>query len=170
MLKNLLLYRMILFNLLGLAVLIVSFSQGWIQYVFKSDHSHITYVIAGLFIVGIVGTFHRASKVSKALNILKTGIPSPALREDVQKMPIKNGYLHTIMESLTAIGIAGTVIGMLIMMKDLDLANPDLGQLVKNLGIAFMCTLVGVSTTVWTSFNVRMLDTATNLLIKDSTP
>lgn len=173
MLKNLLLYRMTLTNLMVLAVIITTLSQGWLQLVFKSDTSHLTYAIAGLYAIGVIGCFHRATKVSQALNLLKTkrswsGEEKKEFQNDVAKMPIKNGYLHTITENLTSVGLAGTIIGLMIMFRGLNLDAPSFPDLVQHMGTAFMCALSGVTTTALMAFNVRMLDTATNLLIKDA--
>lgn len=169
MLNNLLIYRMLLVNFCLFLVLGYLASKGTIQYVFANDHSGITYVITGIFTVGLVGTFHRAIKTSKALNQLKEySIENEApvwLKNNVAKMPVKNAYLHTIMNILTGLGIIGTTIGMAAMLG--QMANMSQDAIVHGASIAFMCTLVGLSTAIWTEINVRMLDTATNLLVKD---
>lgn len=167
MLKNLLIYRMFLFNVVMFALLGVGYFMGFTQLVFTSDHTYVTSVIAGLFLLGLVGSFNRAIKVGEALNTLKTG--GKVDRADILKMPIKNAYLSTILNSLTGLGILGTVAGMYIMSHNVDLQSANAAQaLLGNLGIAFMCTFAGISTTIWLEFNVRMLDTATALLVKDS--
>jgi hypothetical protein len=168
MLKNLLIYRMVLTNLVGFIALIALQTQGYVTYVFANDHSHVSYLIATLFLVGLVGTFNRAWKVSEALNVIKeTGPAGPSLRATILKMPIKNGWLTTLMNSLTGIGIVGTVIGMSLMFAGLT-DGASTTEVLKGASVAFMCTLLGVGLTVWTEFNVRMLSTATDLLIKDS--
>lgn len=167
MLKNLLIYRMTLFNIIVAALLVVGAFNGYTQLVFTSDHSHVTYVIAGLFLTGLLGCYARAFKVSSALNGLKSGARLD--RKDISKMPTKNAYLSTILNSLTGLGILGTVAGMYIMSNSVDLSSDTAAQaLLGNLGIAFMCTFAGIFTTIWLEFNVRMLDTATSLLVKDS--
>ena len=167
MLKNLLIYRMTLLNIIVIAALIAAATQGWTQLVFTSDHSHVTYGIATLFSIGLIGCYTRSFKVATALNNLKNG--GEVDRADIDKMPIKNAYLSTILNSLTGLGIMGTVIGMYIMSHNVDLASANAAQtLLSNLGVAFMCTLMGIATTVWLEFNVRILDTATALLVKDA--
>ena len=166
MLKNLLVFRIALFNIIMLALLGAAATQGWVQYVFQSDHSRISYLISGVFALTVVGTIHRAIKVGNALNSLKSG--EEVDRREILKMPIKNAYLHTATDSLTGLAIVGTVIGMVLMTKNLDLANPNLGELVSGIGVAFMATLTGIATAMWAAVNIRMLDTATALLVKDS--
>ena len=167
MLKNLLIYRMTLLNIIFFALLGVGATQGYTQLVFSSDHTYVTSVISGLFLVGLFGCYNRASKVAVSLNALKSdGVVD---RADVLKMPIKNAYLSTILNNLTGLGILGTVAGMYIMSHEVDLQAANAAQiLLGNLGIAFMCTFAGIFTTIWLEFNVRMLDTATALLVKDS--
>jgi len=167
MLKNLLIYRMTLLNIIFFALLGVGYTLGYTQLVFTSDHTYITSVISGLFLVGLVGCYSRASKVAVALNNLKSG--EEVNRADISKMPIKNAYLSTILNSLTGLGILGTVAGMYIMSHEVDLTASNAAQiLLGNLGIAFMCTFAGIFTTIWLEFNVCMLNTATALLVKDS--
>lgn len=167
MLKNLLIYRMTLFNIIMFVALGAGYSLGYTQLVFTSDHTYVTSVISALFLTGLVGCYNRAAKVSTALNALKAG--EKVLHADIAKMPIKNAYLSTILNSLTGLGILGTVAGMYIMSHNVDLAASNAAQtLLSNLGIAFMCTFAGIFTTIWLEFNVRMLDTATALLVKDS--
>lgn len=167
MLKNLLVYRMTLFNIVVFALLGAGYFMGLTQLVFTSDHTYITSVISGLFLVGLFGCYNRAAKVAVSLNALKSG--EVVDRADVAKMPIKNAYLSTILNSLTGLGILGTVAGMYIMSNEVDLSSSGASEtLLHNLGIAFMCTFAGIFTTIWLEFNVRMLDTATALLVKDS--
>lgn len=167
MLKNLLIYRMTLLNIIVFTLLGVGATQGYTQLVFTSDHTYITSVISGLFLVGLFGCYNRASKVAVSLNALKSG--EAVDKNDIAKMPVKNAYLSTILNSLTGLGILGTVAGMYIMSHEVDLSSANAAQtLLGNLGIAFMCTFAGIFTTIWLEFNVRMLDTATALLVKDS--
>lgn len=172
MLKNLLVFRMALVNILLFAGVAAAASQGWVSYIYANDHSHLTYAITGVFLFCLFGAFHRAYKTSTALNKLKDANLSihelSELREDVRKMPVKNAYLHTGLNTLTGLGICGTVIGMSIIATSIDPNNIDVGKLLTGVSVSFMCTLVAIGTAVWLEFNTRMLDTATSLLIKDA--
>lgn len=177
MLKNLLIYRIALFNIAMVALMGLFATKGWIQYVFANDHSRISFGIAALLVVGLVGCFHRATKVSKALNTLKSGEVSLGrgayttdFQKDIAKMPIKNRYLHILLDTFTGLAIIGTLIGLVLMASSINTSDlqGSLPAVLKNVSVAFMATLTGITAAMWLAVPVCMLDTATALLVKDS--
>lgn len=170
MLKNLLVYRLALFNFVIALLAAFGLSQGWVQYVLFNDHSKLSYLILGVLAFGLVGTFHRALKVSKTLNLVKESPLTPTGVRDVQKMPIKNAYLHTVMDVLTGLAIVGTIVGLVLMTKQINVSDltGSLPTVLSGVSVAFMATLSGIVSAMVLAVNVRMLDTATALLVKDS--
>lgn len=170
MLKNLLVMRMALLNIVLFALVGAAATQGWVQYVYQNDHSHLTYGITAFFLINLIGCFFRAQKTASALNQLKDHSYEDQMefRRDVSKMPIKNAYLSHASSILTGLGICGTVIGMSLIATTIDPTNINVGKLLSGVSVSFMCTLVAIGHAMWLELNVTMLNTATSLLVKDA--
>lgn len=179
MLSNLLLFRLTIANLCGFALLTWAWTLGYVQQVFKGDISHISYVIAALFAVGLVSTFWRATKVSAALNETKAGVPTVYGRRKLQaaasKMHAKSAHVGDVAEWLVTLGLIGNVIGFVIALRGVNVgavgtaegAQEVAAQLLMGMGVAFYSTLAGSVLALWTTINRRMLETATSLLVED---
>lgn len=175
MLQNLLIYRMLIVNACGGALVVWAWQQGYVETVYAGDISRLTYVITGLFIIGLVSSFIRASKVSGLLNQVKAGnrvsVNGPKITE-------KAAHLADISNWLVILGLLGTVIGFFIALSGVDqngLASASgvqmaVGKLMEGMQVAFTTTLLGGFLSLWLDINRRMIATATVSLVEDSRP
>ena len=179
MLNNLLMYRLMLFNGAALALLIWAFVLGWPQFLLSNDVSHIGYVMITLFVVGMLSLFTRATKVTSAMNLVKSTRDKSLIGEDVKhkirKFPTKAGHLEDIANWLVVLGLIGNIVGFAIALYGLrgaDIGSADAAQkvvvgLLSGLAVAFYTTLIGALLGLWMDINRRLLKTATELLLQD---
>ncbi|MDP1702573.1 MAG: hypothetical protein Q8L53_16670 [Aestuariivirga sp.] len=173
MLKNLLIYRLLIFNVLCGAGLAWAWQRGFVADMFLRDESRMTYVASILFFTGTVSLFWRSFKVGSALNRIKAGA---VLRINAAKFTEKNAHLDDIGDLIVTAGLTGTAIGVVIMLHSFNpesLSDPakvveTATMLGNGIGTAFRSTIV--SAIVWMAHivNLRMLKTATVLMLSDS--
>lgn len=173
MLINLLLYRLGLFNVLCLIGGGWAWQSGFVEDMFLKDDSYMTFAAAALFTVGVTSTFSRARVVSWALNRLKGGQRFPI---NGVKLLEKAAHLDDIGNLIVTIGLIGTAIGVVMMLASFEAGSlTDPAKVVETarmlgdgVGTAFRSTIVSAVLWCWHIVNVRMLKTATVLLIEDS--
>lgn len=173
MLKNLLIYRLVIFNVLCGAGLAWAWQRGFVADMYLRDDSHMTYVATALFLLGTVSLFWRAGKVSHALNRIKAGV---VIRINGAKFIEKNAHLDDTGDLIVVAGLTGTAIGVVIMLHSFNpesLSDPakvveTATMLGNGIGTAFRSTIV--SSFVWMAHfvNLRMLKTATVMMLEDS--
>lgn len=173
MLKNLLIYRLMLFNLIGGAGVVWAYQRGFVTDMFFNDKSLMTYVAAALFLIGTISCFNRARKVSAILNVIKRG-----LMQEVNgvKFMEKNAHLEDIGNLIVTVGLTGTAIGVVMMLHSFNAGSlADPGKVVETasmlgdgVGTAFRSTIVSAIAWMWHLVNYRMLKTATVLMIEDA--
>jgi hypothetical protein len=172
MLNNLLLYRLMLFNILCAVALGWAWQLGWVGDMFLKDASYMTYAALALFAVGLVSTFSRAFKIGGLLNTLKR---RRHISINGNKLVEKAAHLDDIGSLIVTAGLVGTAIGVVMMLHSFDagsLTDPakvvqTASMLGDGVGTAFRSTIV--SSIFWMVHicNVRMLKTATVMLIED---
>lgn len=171
--SNLLLHRMFIVNFFFGACLFAAWQLGYVETAFKADTSGISYVIAALFVVGLVLAVWRGLKTSAALNDVKDGIQ---LSQRTSKMPAKNAHLSEIAKWLAALGMFGTVVGLIKMafaLRGMDLTSADnlgvvLAAAFEGYGVALVTTAIGLVAGTWIEVNALMINTATACLIEDA--
>lgn len=173
MLNNLLIYRLVIFNVLYAAGVAWAWQRGFVADMFLRDESHMTYVAAVLFLLGTFSLFWRAAKVSHALNRIKAGA---IIRINAAKFIEKNAHLDDAGDLIVVAGLTGTAIGVVIMLHSFNpesLSDPakvveTATMLGNGIGTAFRSTIV--SSFVWMAHfvNLRMLKTATVIMLEDS--
>jgi hypothetical protein len=173
MLKNLLLYRLVVFNTCCAAASVYAYKLGYADRVFK-DASFIPYGILALFLVGLISTFHRGYKVSTSINEFKartsalTGALTPYGARQVVKLEIKQSHIYAISDWLIYAALIGTAIGILVMVGDPSAtAEQQHAATSGGLNIALPATIMGFVFALWTSVNFQMLDTAVRIHILD---
>ncbi len=170
MLSNLLVYRLLILNFLGLAAFAWAWSGGYVGMVFAADSSNICYAIAVLFAVGMASVFHRALKVSHELNDLKRS--RSRSKVNGAKFSAKGDHIGDIAQWLAMLGLIGTIVGFIMALHGLDTEALDpeklIGQLIEGMGVAFYTTLAGSGTGLWLELNNRILRTATACMIEDA--
>lgn len=185
---NLLFYRWLAFNLVGFAILLVFFLQGVVTPVFRADSSHITYLIAALFLYGMALCGYRVWKTSQELNGVKrsgkskrhdfAALSARTDRESVKeafeiKLFARIAFVKYIASSLVTLGLLGTVIGFILVLTQVPADavgdTAQVGKLVavltNGMGVALYTTLVGAITNLWLNANYSMLRTGVVNLI-----
>lgn len=156
---KLLIPRLLIFNLCGLAATFYAAKLGYVTQIFAGDISHISYAIVALFVFGLASTFSRAIQLTRR-------------PENAKAELVRQAHLFDIAEWLVLLGLAGNVIGFLIAFHSIDAAQLSeaagmqrIGlQVLAGLGVAFYSTLAGTICALWTSINFRLLSTTTELL------
>lgn len=173
MLRNLLLYRMAIFNACGIAAAIWAWQQGYVADMFLNDRSYMTYVAVVLFAIGVASAFQRAFKVSAILNGLKRGA-KPKLNGT--KILEKAVHLDVIGHLIVTVGLTGTAIGIVMMLHSFragSLTDPakvveTATMLSEGMGTAFRSTIVSAILWMVHIVNVQTLKTATVQMIEDA--
>jgi len=193
-LKYLLLFRFGIINLVAFALIGAAWAQGFIAKVINADVTNMVILICLVFLVGLFLAGHRLLKVSKQLNaaynfdinqssrasdfIKLTKGKNAASRNNIaQAMRLKLFsrivYIKYIANSLTILGLIGTVLGFIIALSGVDpdvAANPSaispmVAQLIEGMSVALYTTLVGSILSVWLGLVYQMLTTGTSNLI-----
>ena len=150
-------YRFAIANTVGAAFLSWAFIAGYAQQVLAGDISHISYVIAALFAVGLA---------SSALWVGRVYYND----EPAEYFKAHTAHVSDIAEWLVTLGLIGNVIGFVIALRGVDVgalggadgAQKVAVQLLAGMGVAFYSTLTGAVFGLWTSINRRLIETALN--------
>lgn len=170
MLKNLLLYRLLIFNMLGAAGLYMAWGLGWLEQIWEADASRISSVITVLFLLVLSSSLIQGWKVAKAMNAEKDGMLLYVM--DAEKRLLKIAHIDRAAGWMTTLGLIGTVVGFIIafMSIDMELIGSAEGvqqlaaQLVSGMGTALVTTLVGAIAGLWTEVNFKMIKTVAGSL------
>lgn len=179
---------MALFNLAASALLIAAFVQGWAQLVFRSDFTGLTYVIAGVFLFGVVLSFGKAWKIARETNCALDHNPcagtwasdylesvwgrssgSRAIAASVLRFRVgaKIAAVRHVAASLVLLGLIGTVLGFIIALSGVSAESATsladtaamVTQLISGMSIALYTTLEGAVLNLWLTVNYRILAT-----------
>ena len=193
-LKYLLLLRFGLVNLVAFALLGAAWAQGLVAKVVNADVTNMVVLICAVFITGLILAGYRLWKVSQQLNaaynfnpkeksraadFLKQtkgkDAPSRANITQALKLKLFSRIVHIryIANSLTVLGLIGTVLGFIIALSGVDpdvASNPSsispmVAQLIEGMSVALYTTLVGAILSVWLGLIYQMLATGTSNLV-----
>tara|TARA_B100000686_G_scaffold129578_1_gene136729 strand:- start:3519 stop:4133 length:615 start_codon:yes stop_codon:yes gene_type:complete len=193
-LKYLLLLRFGLVNLVAFALLGAAWAQGLVAKVINADITNMVLLICTVFIVGLVLAGYRLWKVSKQLNaaynfnpkeksrasdfIAKTKGKDASSRANITqalRLKLFSRIIHIryIANSLTILGLIGTVLGFIIALSGVDpdvasnpsAISPMVAQLIEGMSVALYTTLVGAILSVWLGLIYQMLATGTSNLV-----
>ena len=193
-LKYLLLLRFGLVNLVAFALLGAAWAQGLVAKVINADVTNMVVLICAVFITGLILAGYRLWKVSQQLNaaynfnpkeksraadFLKQtkgkDAPSRANITQALKLKLFSRIVHIkyIANSLTVLGLIGTVLGFIIALSGVDpdvASNPSsispmVAQLIEGMSVALYTTLVGAILSVWLGLIYQMLATGTSNLV-----
>mgnify|MGYP001174369921 FL=1 len=193
-LKYLLLLRFGLVNLVAFALLGAAWAQGLVAKVINADVTNMVVLICVVFITGLILAGYRLWKVSQQLNaaynfnpkeksraadFLKQtkgkDAPSRANITQALKLKLFSRIVHIryIANSLTVLGLIGTVLGFIIALSGVDpdvASNPSsispmVAQLIEGMSVALYTTLVGAILSVWLGLIYQMLATGTSNLV-----
>lgn len=179
MLKNLLLYRLGIFNISMSALLGFLAYKGYISMALAADPTGICVVIAAMWVVVACTSAKQAWSTAKGLNFLKSA-SAPQLRVPPPGKPwtkrmVKIEHIHEAAGWMAYIGLMGTLIGFILAMGALDWTTAGTAsgvtalvpQMLNGMGIAIWTTLTGSFFGLWTEINSRMIRTATFTLVED---
>ena len=165
MLKNLLLYRLLIINAIGASLVVWAWSNGRIDGAFSGDAALFCSGMSAIFIGSLFSTFIRASKVSEGLNDIKEG-----LTVDASKFSIKNSHIGYAGAVIVAVSLIGNVDGMTTALQGFISADQQQKAELMAVGmaVAFSVTKIGLALGTWTGVNFQILKTATALLVMDA--
>ena len=189
--RYLLLFRWLLVNLLGFFLLGVAYIYGGIDLVLVSDSTYLSVLIFIVFLWGLVIAGLKIWNTSQELNYAKKdnskskwkkmllslehdNVDHARIIESLKlKMFSRNASVSWIANSLTLLGLIGTVVGFIIalsgidptLVSDVSSIGRIVSVLIQGLGTALYTTLVGGVLFVWLSANHLILTEGTaNLL------
>lgn len=171
MMHNLLIYRLLILNGLGAAILAAAAFNGMVLPFVATDATHVLIVAIPLFLAAMVSLFIRAAKVSIGMNILKAG---KKVRVNRVKFEEKSAHLDDICVWLVTLALLANIIGFTMAVSgggDLSSADGLLklaGQFLGGMLIAFHTTTVCLVCALWLSINIRILRTATVCFLEDA--
>lgn len=175
MLKNLLIYRFLLVNLLAVLAGIFAFDRGWIQPLYANDFTYLTSVIAVLFVICWATTFRRVIGIAQQLNkIKKTG--AWYMKQGAnEKVWAKISWLKDVSGWLVGLGLLGTIIGFsyaLSGVNEVSLGSARgvsdaIGPLMEGMRVALNTTIAGAIFSTWNEVNQRIMRTATTCWLAD---
>lgn len=180
----LLFYRFLGVNLIGCALLYLSYLNSWVTLVVEADVSNIVWIIFGTFIVGALLCGAKVFSISHETNKVRSGqlgkysdyitnlSNNEHLAEALKLKVIGRIYFVRMLASLlVSLGLIGTVVGFIMLLSGLpEAANADQAAVLvttmgKGMGVALYTTLVGSIFNIWARFNYQILATgATNLV------
>ncbi|MFL2682862.1 MAG: MotA/TolQ/ExbB proton channel family protein [Alphaproteobacteria bacterium] len=193
-LKYLLLLRFGLVNLVAFALLGAAWAQGLVAKVINADVTNMVILICAIFLIGLILAGYRLWKVSKQLNAAYNYNPEERSRaaDFLKKTKGKNAtsraniaqalrlklfsrivHIRYISNSLTVLGLIGTVLGFIIALSGVDpdvasnpsAISPMVAQLIEGMSVALYTTLVGSILSVWLGLIYQMLATGTSNLV-----
>ncbi len=193
-LKYLLLLRFGLVNLIAFALLGAAWAQGLVAKVINADVTNMVILICVIFLIGLTLAGYRLWKVSKQLNAAYNFNPKERSRaaDFLKKTKGKNAtsraniaqalrlklfsrivHIRYISNSLTVLGLIGTVLGFIIALSGVDpdvasnpsAISPMVAQLIEGMSVALYTTLVGSILSVWLGLIYQMLATGTSNLV-----
>ncbi len=185
--RALLLLRYLLVNLTGFALLAVAWQQGWVAAVVAGDSSRLVFVIAGVFLFGLLWSAKRAFDLAFELDQTRAPEPHPDsftarfLRDLARAGAARRGQVERALElelagdlaplrhlasSLVLLGLVGTVLGFIVALSgvdpklaaDVSAIGPMVARLIEGLGIALYTTLVGTLLNLWLATVHRLLE------------
>ncbi len=175
MLKNLLVYRFLLVNLLAVLAGVFAADRGWIQPLYGNDFTYITSIISVLFVASWATTFRRVCRVAGELNSFKKDAPWHMPTGAINKTWAKVEWLRDVTGWLVGLGLLGTIIGFTYALSGVNESalgsargvSDAIGPLMEGMRVALNTTIAGAIFSTWNDINQRMLRTAMSCMIAD---
>lgn len=159
MLNNLLFYRIIILNSLGLVALFASYQMGFVQTLIQHDSIGAVYGISALLGIGVIGSLIRGWLISQKANAFNANKGIDIV--DVRKMIWNNEFLMYMAGWAVLIGLFGNVWGLL------EALSKGSDFLTQGAGVAFGSTAAGILAALWLEVNYLMIRTTTGCLLED---
>lgn len=187
--RYLLLFRFLIVNIVGAALLGLAGAQGWLARLADADPTGLVFVIFGVFGVGLALCGYRLFQTSVALNRLEAGkavaLPAvwtrqparPELMAEALKARLfsRIAVVRQFAAALVVLGLIGTVAGFIIALSGvsadeagtLAAVQPMISTLISGMSVALYTTLEGAVLGLWLTVNYRMLATGTSTLYSE---
>jgi hypothetical protein len=188
--QYLLLARFALVNLVGLALTIAAYFQGWIEIIDAADPTHQCALIAAVFVAGLGVCAARVWRLSRELNEAAAPVPAPRSRAGQYlalirargsdsramlagvlraKLMGRTSAVRNIAGTLVVLGLIGTVIGFIMSLSgvkpevasDAKAIAPMVTTLITGMSVALYTTLVGALLNIWLMVNYHVLSAGT---------
>jgi len=192
--KSLLLLRYTLLNVLAFSLLVVSYTQGYVQRVIEADQTYLSVVIFIVFLVGLGICTQKVWQTNSEIDALNSsaGINSPKVAHLVSAITsdkaetranlsgsMRMRVAHRISvvrhlgNTLVLLGLIGTVLGFIIALSgvdpekasDVNSIAPMVSTLIQGMSTALYTTLIGSILNVWLMANYQLLTGGTVHLI-----
>lgn len=185
----LLIYRAILVNVIGFALLAIAALKGWIAELLAADVTDLVIVIFVVFLIGLAICAEKIVTTSRHINRLLGAAadqPGPAglyvdgppelLAEALKsKLFSRIAVVRQFAAALVVLGLVGTVIGFIIALSgvtaeeagDVSTVRPMISTLISGMSVALYTTLVGAVLGLWLTINYRILSTGTATLYSE---
>lgn len=190
----LLLFRFVLVNVVGFALLGVAYLEGWIGTVLAADFTHLSLTIVAVFMCGLVTCAIKTWQTSRELNLVRSGIRPRSSRvasflkeiegRDANSRATSSAILRLKLSSriavvrhaagsLVLLGLIGTVIGFIIALSgvqpnaasDPSAIGPMVSTLIEGMSVALYTTLVGAVFNIWLMVSYNVLAMGTINLV-----
>ena len=190
----LLLFRFLLINLIGFALLGVAYVHGFADTLKIDDPTRLFVLITGLFGAGLFLCGFRVARVSRELNEVRLKEPradskvgqylalvqtaggeSRTIAAEALRLKLTSRIVvvRHIANTLVILGLLGTVIGFIISLggvrpdvaTDASTVTPMIATLVQGMSVALGNTLIGGVLNVWLNANYYILATGTAQLL-----
>ena len=181
--RYLLLFRWVLINLFGFFLLGMAYIFGGVHLVIVSDTTYLSVLIFVVFLWGLVLSGFKIWGTSQELNYAKNSIQKSKWKKMIDSLEAKNvdhsriieslklkmfsriSFVKWIANSLTLLGLIGTVVGFIIalsginptLVSDISFVGRLISYLIVGLGTALYTTLVGGVLFLWLSANYQLL-------------
>ena len=192
--RYLLIMRFMVVNLVGFALLVAAWLQGWLGMVLEGDATKLALVIVLVFAAGLFICAAKLRQVSAELDRIRAPEAYPQARvsrylaaiegRDGQsrqlaasalrlKLAGRIAVVRHIAGSLVFLGLIGTVIGFMIALSgvdpedaaDVSAIGPMVSTLISGMSVALSTTLVGAVLNIWLMVNYRLLESGTLRLL-----
>lgn len=190
----LLLFRFILVNVIGFALLGVAYIEGWVGTVLAADFTNLSLTITLVFFCGLATCAIKTWQTSRELNLVRSGHRSTsskvaAFLKEIEgrdansratsaaihrlKLSSRIAVVRHAAGSLVLLGLIGTVIGFIIALSgvqpnaasDPSAIGPMVATLIDGMSIALYTTLVGAVFNIWLMINYNVLAMGTVNLV-----
>ncbi len=186
---NLLIYRAILVNVIGFALLGIAAVKGWIAELLAADVTDLVIVIFAVFLVGLAICAEKIIATNRRIDGLRGAVadrpeppstpadgPPELLAEALKsKLFSRIAVVRQFAGALVVLGLVGTVIGFIIALSgvtaeeasDVSGVQPMISTLISGMSVALYTTLVGALLGLWLTINYRILSTGTATLYSE---
>ena len=145
-----------------MVTLITALAAGIGEFIYRSDQTYISWGIIAVYLIGSLALGKVAHRCHRMV-FKNEDIEDKASHVEVYFKEKHLGIANYCVETLTSLGLLGTIIGLILMVvgafADLDISNQQsvkesLVAMASGVGTALVTTLVGLVTALLLRFNI----------------